>query len=187
MTTEVTSSGGWILSGNAEDHSYIEKMSDIILTIAKDLNPNIVYDFGCGYGAYISDLHNSTGVEAIGFEEHPDTTFYHNIREQDLSKPFVLDKKADLTISLEVGEHIPAEYEQVFLDNIANNSGKTVIFSWAVEGQEGHHHVNCKNNDYIILEMQKRGFSFDEKILDIRKDESLLWFNNSLMLFHKDV
>jgi hypothetical protein len=160
-------------------------MSDIIINIINEKKPALVYDFGCGYGEYIKNI-SELGIEAIGFEAHPNKTIYKNIEELDLSIPVVLERSADISISLEVGEHIPVEFEQIFIDNICNNTKNTVIFSWAVEGQGGDGHVNCRNNDYIILEMAKRGFVFDPSILEIRKNfNSNHWFYNTAMLFHK--
>ena len=125
------------------------------------------------------------GIEAVGFEGKPDTRIYSNIIAQDLSRPMSLGRKSDLSISLEVGEHIPVEFEKIFIDNICENSNNLVFLSWAVEGQGGHGHVNCRNNDYIIEQMSKRGFSFIEKSLELRKAADMGWFKNTFMIFQK--
>ena len=92
--------------------------------------------------------------------------------------------KFDLVLSLEVGEHIPVEYEQTFIDNLCRHSQRSILISWAVEGQPGTGHVNCRNNDYIISEMKKRDFIFDEDISQYFRDNSYLpWFKNTLMYF----
>jgi hypothetical protein len=182
---KIKENGSWIVEENDPGHCYVEYMSDIIINIINEKKPALVYDFGCGYGEYIKNI-SELGIEAIGFEAHPNKTIYKNIEELDLSIPVVLERSADISISLEVGEHIPVEFEQIFIDNICNNTKNTVIFSWAVEGQGGDGHVNCRNNDYIISEMAKRGFMFDPSILEIRKNfNSNHWFYNTAMLFHK--
>ena len=87
-------------------------------------------------------------------------------------------------ISLEVGEHIPKEFEQRYLDNITKAAKFGVILSWAVVGQDGHGHVNCQNNDYIIAEMAKRGFTYSKiESEHLRKSATLSWFKNTLMVF----
>jgi hypothetical protein len=183
---KIKKNGSWVVGKNDPGHAYSEKMSELIIRIVKEQEPKLVYDFGCGYGQYISNI-SKLGIEAVGFEAHPNKSLYRNIKKLDLSAPANLKKSADISISLEVGEHIPVEFEQVFIDNICKNTKNTVIFSWAVEGQPGDGHVNCRNNDYIISEMAKRGFVFDPSILEIRKSFDINhWFYNTTMLFHKE-
>jgi hypothetical protein len=182
---EIKKNGSWVVGDSDPGHCYVQYMSDLIIGIVNKKKPSLVYDFGCGYGEYIKNI-SELGVETIGFEAHPNKTVYDNIQKLDLSIPVVLERSADISISLEVGEHIPVEFEQIFIDNICNNTKNMVIFSWAVEGQGGDGHVNCRNNDYIISEMTKRGFIFDPTILELRKSfDSNHWFYNSLMLFNK--
>lgn len=182
----IEKNGGWIQDGSWAGHDYIKPMSAILTNIVKRHSPSLVYDFGCGWGDYTRDI-AAIGVEAIGFEAYPDKSHYENIQELDLSKPHTLDRKADLSISLEVGEHIPAEFEQIFIDNICNNTKDVLVLSWAIEGQPGDGHVNCRNNDYIIAEIEKRGFRFDDSILSLRsRIDGLKWFHNTLMLFYRN-
>jgi hypothetical protein len=160
-------------------------MSNILKRIVLRNKPSLVYDFGCGFGDYTKGI-SKFGIETIGFEAYPDKRNYENIQQADLSKPLLLDRKADISISLEVGEHIPAEFEDIFIDNICNNSKDIVVLSWAVEGQSGDGHINCRSNDHIIAQMSKRGFIFDESILKTRKKaKEMLWFEESLMLFRR--
>jgi cyclopropane fatty-acyl-phospholipid synthase-like methyltransferase len=182
----IKNNGGWLQNDDGwTGHAYIKSMSDLLLKLVEKHSPSLVYDFGCGWGDYARDI-SATGVETIGFEAYPDTLHYDNIQELDLSKLHVLDRKADLSISLEVGEHIPAKFEQNFIDNICNNTKDIVVLSWAIEGQAGDGHVNCRNNDYVIDQMSMRGFVFDDSILQIRRDtEDLLWFHDTLMLFKR--
>ena len=90
-------------------------------------------------------------------------------------------------MSLEVGEHIPAEFEDVFISNITKHVKKTLIISWAVEGQGGDGHVNCKNNDYIIAQIEERGFKYNKKAsTELRKAATnASWFSYTLMVFNK--
>lgn len=108
------------------------------------------------------------------------------VKYLDLSEPFLLSQKFDWILSLEVGEHIPIEFEQNFLDNLDKHSCKGVILSWAIPGQGGHHHVNNRPSQYIIDQMAKRGFQFDENWTDrFRSAAELSWFKNSTMTFSR--
>ena len=90
-------------------------------------------------------------------------------------------------LSLEVGEHIPAEFEDQFIDNITKHVKKTLIISWAIEGQGGSGHVNCRNNDYIIGQVTERGFKYNEKASnELRKAATnAFWFSYTLLVFDK--
>jgi len=98
-----------------------------------------------------------------------------------------LCKMFDVVLSLEVGEHIPAEFEQQFIDNICKHAKKHLAISWAIEGQGGSGHVNCKNNNYIISKVEDRGFKFNfndsEKIRKAATNAS--WFGYTIMVFDR--
>jgi hypothetical protein len=49
-----------------------------------------------------------------------------------------------------VAEHIPPEYESIFIENLISCNRKGIILSWAIPGQGGHGHFNEKPNDYVI-------------------------------------
>lgn len=184
-TNKISNTGFWI-SPNESNHAYVPDMQKIINSIIGREKPELIYDFGCGFGEYIKVINKDIGIECIGFEGMPDKRAYENIIQADLSLPLKLERKSDISISLEVGEHIPKEYEDIFIDNICNNTKDIAIFSWAVVGQGGEGHINCRDNEYIIKKMESRGFSFNPKILQIRKSGNLRWFKRSLMLFNRE-
>lgn len=169
-------------------HIHDRSLSNALCQYLLDNEIKTVVDFGCGMGDYAKAFkaHNLT-VEA--FDGNPNTeTLTEGIgRVLDLSKPFYLKKKFDAVISLEVGEHIPAEFEVLFLDNICKHVRKKLIISWAVEGQGGSGHVNCRNNDYIIAQIEERGFKYNETASNkLRKAATnASWFSYTLMVFDR--
>jgi hypothetical protein len=48
----------------------------------------------------------------------------------------------DWIVSLEVAEHIPSQFESVYLDNVFRHAREGIILSWAVPGQNGLSHVD---------------------------------------------
>jgi len=143
-------------------------------------------DIGCGNGAYTIELRKG-GIDCVGYDASPLTIEITNglCGIMDFSE-YVDLGKFDLVLSLEVGEHIPPQYEQIFIDNVCRATDKYIILSWAVEGQGGMGHVNCRNNDYIIEEMSKRGFVYnDQHTQSLRSEISLFWLKNTLMFFNK--
>jgi hypothetical protein len=103
----------------------------------------------------------------------------------DLSKPISFAQH-DWVLSLEVGEHIPKEYENVFISNLKGENKEGVILSWAIEGQGGKSHVNEKSNDYIRRIFEEDGYTSDYEIEKQLRDLSTLpWFKNTIMVFRR--
>ena len=168
-------------------HVHDIHLCNSLIKFVKNNNIKSVVDFGCGMADYTKTfLQNQIKTDA--FDGNPNTNLLTNgiASTLDLSKDFDLKKKYDCVLTLEVGEHIPKEYEAIFLDNISNHTNNFVILSWAVEGQGGDGHVNCKNNDYIINQMKLRNFTYDiENSNLLRKDSIVSWFKNTIMVFKK--
>ncbi|XP_023346420.1 uncharacterized protein LOC111715330 [Eurytemora carolleeae] len=93
----------------------------------------------------------------------------------------------DWVISIEVGEHIPAEYMMVYIDNLIRLSKYGIILSWAVVGQGGHGHVNEKSNQDIIKIMVDRSLVYLPKESEVFRSrvDRLGWLRNTLMVFSK--
>lgn len=149
---------------------------------------NIVYDLGCGKGTYtkyFQDIgrNNSIGIDGEEYEDVECDNFSVN----DLTNKLKFTEKG-VIICLEVGEHIPEEYLETFIDNLTNNSSGLIILSWAVPGQDGIGHVSCRTNQWVIDEMAKRGFKFNELATkEIRKQPEgyVNYFKDTLMIFNK--
>ena len=108
------------------------------------------------------------------------------VKFADLTLPQYFEHTYDWVMSLEVGEHVPVEFEDIFLDNLVRHAREGVLLSWAVEGQGGHHHVNNHNNDYVIDKMRSKGFDYDQAASEsVRTVAELPWFRNTIMIFRR--
>lgn len=145
-----------------------------------------IVDIGCGNGAYVSALHK-VGYSVVGYDGSPATPIITKGRcsVMDFSNPVDIGLY-DVVLSLEIGEHIPQQYESVFIDNIISAVRHLLILSWAIEGQGGTGHVNCRNNDYIISAIEAKGLVFDPVLsAELRQGVFLPWFANTIMVFKK--
>ena len=185
MAKEISENGSWIIDdGNTNEHCFDADLCNTITEFIFENKFKTLYDLGCGFGNYVTEIKNK-GFDIQGYDGNPFTVTLTNslCKVLDLSQPqnFV---QRDCTISLEVGEHIPKQYEQNFINNICKSS-KNIILSWAVEGQGGYGHVNCQNNDYVISQMKSKGYKFDLLISEkLREGSSLSWFKKTLMYFY---
>ena len=149
--------------------------------------PKKAADLGCGIGKYCSVLKAYGWPIVHGYEGAPDIkeiAVYDDIMVTDLSKRRWVDIDYDFVLCLEVGEHIPKEHEQVFIDNVCEFTHKDLVLSWALPGFGGKGHFNEQPNEYVISEFTKRGLVFDEETSnDLRKCTFLKWFEHTIMVF----
>ena len=73
---------------------------------------------------------------------------------------FDLGEHFDWGVCIEVAEHIAREAEDTFLANLARHVDHLVI-SWAVEGQGGTGHVNCRDPPDAAAALRRHGFALD--------------------------
>ena len=168
-------------------HCYDSTLSDILTRFFKTENVKSVVDFVCGMGNYVKKF-QSNNINAIGFDGNPNTPELTNnlCKILDLSIPKQFDEPFDWVMSLEVGEHLPPQFEDIFISNLHNNNKCGIVLSWAVKGQGGHGHFNEQNNDYIKSKICKLGYINDIKCENaLRKDSTLFWFKNTIMVFRK--
>lgn len=106
----------------------------------------------------------------------------------DASKPFFYDRQFDAVLSKEVGEHIPPEGESAYMDNLvrlAKPNGGRIIITWAHPGQIGFHHVNCKDQSYVIAQMEERGVFYDSQATEWIGSKISSNYAENLMVFFK--
>ena len=92
----------------------------------------------------------------------------------------------DAAMSIEVAEHIPAEYEEAFINNLVNSARHLIFLSWGVPGQGGEGHVNCKWGPDVVKKMKEKGWEKNEiltRLLRIGSD--FKWIRKNVQVFNK--
>lgn len=188
---KINKNGFWeepLSVGHGVDKNLAVAIGDFLLTE----RCHTLVDLGCGNGYYTNYL-KSVGIYSVGIDGNPNTaSLGKDFFIFDLSKPFMFHTK-DWVLSLEVGEHIPKEHEDLFINNVANLAEYGIILSWAIEGQGGDGHVNCRNNDYIVKKLQNLGFEWYEIPTTWLRSkcspypETGWWFRNTLMVFRTNL
>jgi SAM-dependent methyltransferase len=178
--------GEWSLPSGYQ-YSLDELLADAISLI---LQSDRVLELGAGIGRYADYIQQTGRVGAVtAFDGVADIVSRTNGRVQhaNLAEPHDFGS-FDWVMSLEVGEHIPAEFAEVFLDNITKHAKKGVLLSWAVPNQIGTGHVNNQPNEVVIDWMRSSGFHYDEcAALFLRASATLGWFRNTIMVFRRVV
>ena len=109
-----------------------------------------------------------------------------HVQPRDLSQPLSLGRKFDWVVSLEVGEHIPRQFEHTFISNIVNHATRGIVLSWAVVGQRGTGHVNTRSNAHIAAALAREGWAKDEQASQAARDVATMgWFKGSLGVYRR--
>jgi cyclopropane fatty-acyl-phospholipid synthase-like methyltransferase len=178
---------GFWLDVSSDGHHFDRNLSCEIIKVLREEKISSVVDLGCGTGTYSKEF-KKEGFSCDCYDGNPNTEKLTEglCSEINLAKEINLNKKYDCVMSLEVGEHIPKEFESIFIDNIIKHSKKLVILSWAVVGQGGRGHVNEKNNDYIEKTFLDKGWKRNkEKENKLRMKSSLSWFKKTIMVYEQ--
>ncbi|MDQ7773382.1 MAG: hypothetical protein RDU13_07650 [Elusimicrobiales bacterium] len=141
---------------------YVRSAELISEEIFRQFAPARVADIGCGCGVYGHFL-GARGAEVFSLDgvvppaEH---SFGLPVHRQDLTEPFENAWGTfDLALCLEVAEHIPEPFADVFLRNLAGFSD-TLLISAAPPNQGGRHHVNERPKRYWVEKLAGLGFAY---------------------------
>ena len=149
----------------------------ILLIVMKHFKVKTAADFGCGTGIFLKFLKDN-GVSVTGLDrEHNEKRILAITEEEfiqaDLTKPVHLGKKYDLSISLEVAEHLPESSAETFITSLCEASD-VVLFSAAVKGQGGVGHINEQFLSYWQkIFLKKNYFMLDIIRPEIWNDENI--------------
>ena len=177
--------GIWLVDeSNKSYHLFDQSLAEALSIFFKD---NTVVDLGCGLGDYIKYF-KSKGIICDGYDGNPNTIILTNgmCGILDLSKQIEDFPIYDYVLSLEVGEHLPPEFEDIFIQNLRFANCEGIVLSWAVEGQGGIGHLNCRNNDYIIEKIGKFGYRYNLTASNMLREKATFpYFKNTIMVFDR--
>ncbi|MDT8344356.1 MAG: class I SAM-dependent methyltransferase, partial [Thermohalobaculum sp.] len=136
-------------SDNFFDYIDTESMASAARVIDAGLDwlaPGSVLDVGCGRGAWLQHWCARGVTDVVGIDgDYVNRTRLHFPADRfvcrNLLEPFDLGRRFDLVQSLEVAEHLHPAASETFVASLCRH-GPLVLFSAAVPGQGGEHHVN---------------------------------------------
>lgn len=167
----------------ADLHDLSERSAGEIAPVLIDLvRPKSVVDIGCGDGTWLSAF-QARGIEDIlGVDgDYVDRATLRipadRFRSHDLGQPLDLGRRFDLAICLEVGEHLPQERADAFIDSVMRHA-PVVLFSGAIPGQGGTHHVNEQWPQYWADRFAARDYLAFDAI------RPLLWDNSNVAWYY---
>ena len=142
-----------------EETLQAERLAEVIQQLYQ---PTSVTDFGCATGLYL-EPYAAKGIAVHGYDNSAPalalTRLPDSVHLADLTMPTKV-AKSDVSICLEVLEHIDAENAVKVAKTIAKNSN-ILVFSAAHPGQGGDGHINCRPKDYWQGVFHAYGMRYD--------------------------
>lgn len=146
-----------------------------------------VLDVGCGPGTYVRAL-RARGHEAVGVDMDPMlATSEHLVCADVLDDDFpAVFAGYDLTLCLEVAEHVPAQYAERLVAHLVQTAPR-LLFSAAQPGQGGAGHVNLQPRTLWLNLFARHGYVEDEAgtqrlLAFMREGPHMGWFTQNAVL-----
>lgn len=148
-----------------------------------EVNPQSITEIGCSTGPLLEIINNQRpeinlrGIE--GFEFYKDLSspsIKDKIVIADLRKPLLGIDAGDLTICMEVAEHIDPQMLDVFLQNIYHSTTKWLIMSWSStypRADAPPQHISPVSLKQYKRIMRSLGFAESKKLTSLFRKESL--------------
>ena len=138
--------------------------SKVVPHIMELFSPQSVVDVGCGIGTWLSvfkerGVKNILGIDGDYVNRNQLLFDKSHFLSHDLTEPLNLanQRRFDLALSLEVGEHLPSSSSQRLVDTLVSLA-PIVLFSAAIPHQGGTFHVNEQWPNYWAKLFSERGY-----------------------------
>lgn len=134
----------------------------VVPLVVNLVGPRSVVDVGCATGAWLSvfrahGIGRILGLDGTYVDVSRLLIPVEFFRAHDLAHKFTVSEQFDLAVSLEVAEHLPASSASGFVKSLCDLA-PVVLFSAAVPGQGGLHHVNEQWPEYWREHFAEQGF-----------------------------
>lgn len=154
--------------------------------------PRSVLDVGCGRGMWLRAVldFGVTDVQGIDGVDTPEEKLQipkDRVLLHDLGNSWDLARQFDLVLCLEVAEHLDSHVAETLIKCLCRH-GDTVLFSAAIPGQAGQHHVNCQWPSYWQELFNAQGFAcFDSVRWKIWENGPVEpWYRQNIFVARKD-
>jgi SAM-dependent methyltransferase len=174
---------------NAQVEGALFSARQIVPILRRHYSFNSVVDVGCGMGAWLKAFQDEGVSQFLGLDgRYIDQSALlvppQHFKPCDLENPPKLKKTFDLACSLEVAEHLPPAFAPEFVNYLVQQA-PVVLFSAAIPGQSGTHHVNCQWQSWWAKLFADRGYAaydFIRPLIQDRKDIEY-WYRQNILVY----
>lgn len=167
----------------------IDSAKAVVPMVLKLVAPSSIVDLGCGIGIWLAEFKRQGVTDILGVDgPHIQVDQLHvhpnEFLAADLAQPLKLNRRFDLAMSLEVGEHLEPEQADQLVKSLTDLA-PVVLFSAAIPYQGGEHHVNEQWPAYWVERFAARDYIAADpfrRLLWSRSDVDW-WYAQNLFLF----
>lgn len=167
----------------------------ILAELRKHLAFDSVLDVGCGVGAWLTAAREIGATRLLGVDGDylprqqlmiQASAFQAlDLEQEDLERVLDVGQRFDLTICVEVAEHLSASRAPALVRGLCASSN-LVLFSCAIPGQGGTGHVNEQWPQYWSDLFAALGYAcFDILRLPLWQAEAEWWYVQNVLTFAK--
>jgi hypothetical protein len=165
----------------------------VIVPIVKELvATRSVVDVGCGRGAWLK-VFLEQGTEVVkgydgAYVDHRSLLIEPEaFVTADLSQPLADLGEYDLAVCLEVGEHLPRRMARPLVEALCG-AAPAVLFSAAIPGQGGTHHINEQWPDYWRALFRSFGYVQLDPVRRriLGSPDVAFWYKQNVFLFVRE-
>ena len=170
-------------------HGALQSAHIVLAVLFKIYRPRSVFDLGCGQGGWLAAAEALGAVKLVGVDGpwvDPAALISNGIEFSavDLEKEFAVTEKYDLSISVEVAEHLSAGRSRPFVEALCAASD-VVVFSAAIPQQGGVNHTNEQWQSFWAALFDDVGYEcydlFRPRLWRDKRVES--WYRQNLFLY----
>lgn len=147
----------------------------------------VVIDIGAGPGHYVKRLADK-GFKTQGIDGTPGIAEITGglVLECDLTGDCSRFKGcAEWGLFIDVGEHIPQQFEQTVIDNVSMMPTQGLIVSWGFPFTKGYRHCNGKSVEYVVREFVRRGWFWNGDLTELARMDTDRYYRRSLNVLKK--
>ncbi len=173
-----------------KDHN-LNAPHEIVPFLINIFHPKSMVDVGCGLGTFLNvfienGVDDVTGIDGSWIDKSKLFVPERYIIEENLEQPFTINRKFDLVLCLEVGEHLATQSADILIQNLIS-LGDIIIFSAAIVNQGGQNHINEQPFGYWIEKFNKHDYLFYDVFRTIFWNNSNIdwWYKQNMFLVAK--
>jgi len=179
---------------HAADQTAAAAAAGLLPHIGAEMRIGSVLDVGCARGVWLAwwlrhGVPDVVGVDGPYVDPEQLAIPRAAFQALDVSASFSLGRQFDLVQSLEVAEHLDASCADTFIANLVAHGG-LILFSAAIPGQGGEHHVNEQPWEYWRQKFAAHGFELFDFVRPRTRDDHSIYFCyrfNSFLFAHRSV
>ena len=144
-----------------------------------------IVDFGCGRGDWLRAALQLNARKVLGLDTFAVQGFVPDVPVQylNLAEPVVLPERYEVAMCLEVAEHLPQAAAAHVVASLVK-AAPVVLFSSAIPGQGGIHHINEQPPQYWFDLFAQHGYHCCDFRDVIWTDEAIEpWYRMNVMVY----